>query len=462
MNRHVIGENGSRPRACTAFGRLFQSGVQSPAFWRSVRILFLALSVFRGGLPGALRAETTAELELQLQKLTNAGQHREAIAYGEARWEAAGASAKVHQLLADAYYEINEGDGTRRHARKALDLDPANEMAARLYVCACRDQERYEEGLKLGREWVAANPGGGDIYKDLALLAHDAGRIEEATELAAEGFRRKPTHPRIAGVHFYFQCITDDSAIAADAARKWAEENKPDTYFWAQLGKGLSDADNATEALPFLQRALQEGSTDRGVPGEIMDCYRTLGDPAAAAKFIQSYGETHEVFASLWRTLGAIHYDVEAYGEALTAFEKARRLDPDNPSTVANIIFTLIEVKRAQEGIEEGQRWLNYELSTATPGFHRAMGNAYFARDRWLEAEPHYREAVRLDHTRIQDVRELVTVLTKLGRVEDAVVFGRKWQSTHAGEEDNGLEEQIAQAEKRLLSMDSAPAATSG
>jgi tetratricopeptide (TPR) repeat protein len=436
--------------------------VQSPAFPRSVRLVLLALSVFWIGPPGALRAETPAELEAQLQKLSNAGQHREAIAYGEARWEAAGPSAKVHQLLADAYYEIDDGDGTRRHAQKALELDPANEMAARLYVCACRDQDRYEEGLKLGRDWVAANPGGGDIYKDLALLAHDAGRIEEATALAAEAFRRKPAHPRIAGVHFYFQCITGDTVVAADAARQWAEENKPEAYFWAQLGKGLSDAEKAREALPFLERALQEGSTDRGVPGEIMDCYRTLGDRAAAAKFIQSYGATHEVHASLWRTFGAIHYDAEAYGEALTAFEKSRRLDPDNPSTVANIIFTLIEVKRAQEGIEEGQRWMNYELSTATPGFHRAMGNAYFARDRWLEAEPHYREAVRLDHTRIQDVRELVTVLAKQGRVEDAVIFGRKWQSTHADEKDNGLEEQIAKAEKRLLEADSGSAAKSG
>jgi tetratricopeptide (TPR) repeat protein len=437
-------------RACLHPVRLFPCCVQITICPRLLPLFLLVLIALLSGGPVRAQAGAANESEQKLQELAEAGRHRQAVAFGEAHLKDFGSSAKPFLLLADSCYEISDYEGTRRYALKALELEPADERAARLYVCSCRDQEQYTEGLKFGREWTTRNPDGSDIYKDLAMLAHDAGRLDEAVAFAAVAFKRKPENPRIAGVHFYYQSVTGDPLKAAVEAEAWAEKYKPDAFFWAQLGKGVSDAEKPAEALVYLRRALDAGSRDRGVPNEIMDCYRNLGDREAAAKFIAAYGVKHEIHADLWRTMGAIHYDAQAYGEALTAFEKAKKLDPSSPSTIANLIFTLIEVNRSREGIEEGQRWMNLELENATPGFHRAMGNAYYARGRWREAEPHYREAVRLDPKRIADVRELVVVLVKLNRAAEAVVYGRTWRAAHADIEDVGLEEQLAKAEQAL------------
>ena len=59
-------------------------------------------------------------------------------------------------------------------------------------------------------------------------------------------------------------------------------------------------------------------------------------------------------------------------------------------------------------------------------------------RGRWLEAEPHYRVAIRLDSSRIQDVRELMTTLVKLDRADDAVEFAARWQKQHPDVRDEG------------------------
>ncbi len=413
---------------------------------------FVAAGALLGAAHGSAAGEKPAVVEKslveQLQEMVDADQNQQALALGEAKLETAKPGKELFYLLTQASYGADDYERTRQYALKTLEFDPGHEWAARFYLIASRSLEKYEDGLAFGRQWVEKNKNGSDVYKDLALLAHDAGRVKEATELAAEAFKRKPGSPRIAGVHFYFQCINGDAKAGAAAAQEWAAKNKPDTFFWAQLGKGLSDAEKFSDAMPFLQRALAEGSEDHGVADEIMDCYRGLNDRAGAAKFLETYGATHEPRAYLWRTMGAMHFDAEAYGEALTAFQKSKKLDPENPSTMANLIFTLVELKRAREGIEEGQRWLDLELDTATPGLHRAIGNAYFARDRWREAEPHYRAALELDPTRMQDARELVVTLTKLNRAPEAVRLGQEWRGRHAGIPDDGFEDALAAARK--------------
>ena len=439
---------------------------KSPPLFHSRRVQFLFRTYFpRHGLPllsplivllalGAAAAEKgppePPSLIQRLQELVDSDKNRQALALGEAQLAGLPPSAALYYLLTQASYGDDDYVRTQRYALKTLELDPAHELAARFYVTASRSLEHYEEGLEFGRHWTEKNPNGSDIYKDMAMVAHDAGRIDEAKALAAEAFKRKPESPRIAGVYFYFLCVHGDAGSAAQAAQEWAVQHKADTFFWAQLGKGLSDAERWKDALPILLRAIDQGSDDLGVPNEIMDSYRGLSDRAAAAKFIETYGAGHEVHAYLWRAMGAMHFDAEAYGEAFTALQKAKKLDPENVSTSANLIFTLIELKRASEGIVEGQRWLNLELSTATPAFHRAMGNAYFARDRWLEAEPHYRAALALDSTRIQDARELLVTLVKLKRAEEAVQLGRAWREKHPDIKDEGFEKALAEARKTV------------
>lgn len=421
---------------------------------RTKRVVWLTPLVLLSILARLFSHDPTGRLATKLDQLSDAGKYREVIAVGTSALTSTPPNGAILSTMANAYYETNALPDAMAFALKASALDPTAEHPARIFVLACRDREMYDEGLQFGQNWIKRNPHGASIYRDLALLADDAGKRPLAYEFATEGFKRRPADAHIAGVYFFYAAQFRAPAEVNAEAEKWAAQYTPSVYFWAQVGKGLSDAGAATLALPILQNALRLGSKDSSVVTEIMDSYRTLGDYQMAEAFVESYRDTHEPTAALWRMLGAIYYDNEMYEEALEKTEKARELDPDDPIAASNLIFTLYELKRSAEGIEFGKQWLASGKASPTSAFHRALGHAYFARDEFEEAERHYREALKLNPAHVFSARDLLSTLVHEDRASDAVAFGEQWLREHPEIHEASFDEVLEHARAAVPSPD--------
>ena len=129
----------------------------------------------------------------------------------------------------------------------------------------------------------------------------------------------------------------------------------------------------------------------------------------------------------------------------------AQRLGPDNAVTMANLFFTLYELRRSADAIAEGEAWLAAGEREPTALFHRALGNAYFARSLWPQAEVQYRAALALEPKTFAAARELVSTLTEDGRAAEAVAFGQAWRAEHPDVLEESFDEAVALARAQAV-----------
>jgi tetratricopeptide (TPR) repeat protein len=400
--------------------------------------------------PSVVTVVRTRLLADDLKRHVDAGTWQAGLAQAARGLPQVQPDARIFFALENLHFAANDLEQTKHFARRTLELEPDNEMAARLVVTLCRDFDDNETAYRVAKNWIARNDHGADIYKDLAMAADDAGHDDESLGYATIAFRRKPANPRVAGVYFYYSLLQNGADGVLPEVLRWASRHYPDEFFWAQVGKGLSETKQYREALVYLRCALAMGSTDQGVVTEMLDSYRGLGDAAGAKEFVESYRQSHPLNALIWRTLGAVQYDAADYANALDSFRMAQRLDPDHAITITNLVFTLVDLQRAADALAEGEAWLARDRALPTALFQRAMGNASFALSRWAEAERYYRAALALDPAQLSAARDLISTLLKLGRAGDAVAFGARWAEEHGDAVDKSFTETLEGARKRV------------
>ncbi|MFT3831184.1 MAG: hypothetical protein QM691_15920 [Opitutaceae bacterium] len=400
-------------------------------------------------IPAVTTVARTRLLADRLQQHVEANTWTEGLALAERELPHVRPDARIYFALENLHFAADDLAQTKHFARRTLELDPANEMAARLAISLCRDLEDNETAYRFGTAWIACRADGADIYKDLAMAADDVGHDEESLGFAAVAFRRKPSHPRVAGVYFYYALLESGADAVLPEVLRWSSQHTPDAFFWAQVGKGLSETKHYREAIVHLRCALALGSADNGVVTEMLDAFRGLGDAVGAREFVESYRLDHPLNALIWRMLGATQYDAEDYANALDSFRMAQRLEPDHEITVANLVFTLVDLGRAGDALREGEAWLARGRARPSALFQRAMGNASFALSRWPDAERHYRAALSLDPELRSAARDLISTLLKLGRAGDAVVFGARWAAEHRDAVDESFATLLENARKQ-------------
>jgi tetratricopeptide (TPR) repeat protein len=86
------------------------------------------------------------------------------VSYARAAWEC---------------FKSSDLDGTERHARRALALNPKNGDALHCLGLAFFGRQQYEEAVRYLSEAAQAKPGGGEIQADLGAVLVAANRLEE-------------------------------------------------------------------------------------------------------------------------------------------------------------------------------------------------------------------------------------------------------------------------------------------
>lgn len=161
-------------------------------------------------LPAALKL--LLRLALQQQQMPLAAQ---ALRAGMARMPD---DAELHALAAAGARIMGQADGLERSARRALELDPAQPLAAALLAEHLGDRLAIGEALRVADRCLAAHPREWGVLlarANLQLFAGDAPASVRDAEAAAQGTRSLQAMQAAANGHLYL----DDASAATVMAR---------------------------------------------------------------------------------------------------------------------------------------------------------------------------------------------------------------------------------------------------
>jgi serine/threonine-protein kinase len=196
-----------------------------------------------------------------------------------------------------------------------------------------------------------------------------ANQIERNPDTLLEDFKKAE--------QLYMRAITLDPAFALAHARL-ASTQAEIYHFYEPLeswkSKARAEAELAVRLQPNLAEAhLALGQCDYWLD---QDYDRALQEFATAAHLSPNNADTGELIAAIKRRQG--HWP-----EALEAFERSRKLDPQNPNVVRNLVFTNTALRRWPEA----SRWATQMRAMAPASLVAKIQSGYV--DFWWKGDTH-------------------------------------------------------------------------
>ena len=380
-------------------------------------------------------------LEARIERMIGAGDIKGALRLYESCKPAPELSARVHLLLEDGYLGVDDNLHVVEQGRLALVKDPLNEKAARFLIFGYRKLGRSEEALPLVTSWLAKNRGGAEIYKDMALVFGDLGRVKEALECSSMAIEKCPNSTRVAAIHAYFVARVDGWAKSWEFVQHWASGHTVEPFFWMQVAKGAGDEGEHEEAAKLYRMVLSENANSVEASRLLMQSLRELGQLDNAEAHAQGWSETNQGDADWWNVRGACLYDDGHYVQALECFQKSFGLDEGQAKAASNLIICLNELQRQKETLVVGRNWMQAHPEEAEASFLTAMGNACLREHLSVEGSGYFAAALKLTPDDPELVYGLGRLLHEAGDHRQALKTVDDWLSGHPTAEAQNLRE---------------------
>ncbi|HWO02467.1 MAG TPA: TonB family protein [Blastocatellia bacterium] len=248
-------------------------------------------------------------------------------------------SAEAHFDLAEAYSDAENYDAAIDSYKQALRLKSDYEEAYSSLASLYAKLERYDEQILTYKSALEAFPNSEEFLDHLATVLTDRKRLPEAVEIQKRLVDIKPDDPRV---------------------------NRG-------LGQLLYDLRRYEEAIAAYQKALVV--VDDKVLGKIRD----KDAPGAAAIQAAFHGEVLYM-------LGASHYMLQRYADALAYYEQAARLEPPYRSArlQREIALCLLRMGRSGESIEAAKKAI--EMDPKFTDGYQALAHAYHDTSQYQQA----------------------------------------------------------------------------
>lgn len=228
---------------------------------------------------------------LKARALDLAGMPAEAIPVGQAGLNVDRNFAPLYAALSNAYRSIDRYDVALQNAQRAIELDPYDPSARRIYAYALNWVGRFDEAIEQLEQAVALNPNLAGPYFELAGLYRARARRSEDTLLAVELYAQS--------IALYEQIL----AMQPENAR--AYHRLCDAYFEARENRRAQD---------YCQNAVNI-------------------DPE---------------YAAAWASLGQTQYSQRNYEGAIESFENCVRYGGENADIRCHYIRGLAHYYLAQ------------------------------------------------------------------------------------------------------------------
>jgi len=183
----------------------------------------------------------------------------------------------------------------------------------------------------------------------------------------------------------------------AEADHEWhlALRYKPDSVeAMAYLGFAKLEERRYTEAIPYLQKAIELKPRFATPHVYLAEIYAAQGDPhAAEAEFLRAL-EIHPTNTEALNALGQFYLDQGRLDEAAQQFRASVEIYPELStwSALGRIYNSLGVSDKAEEA------WRQVlELDRFSPEAHRSLGQIYLSRQQWKAAEGEFQACLLLD-----------------------------------------------------------------
>lgn len=295
-------------------------------------------------------------------------------------------TADIHTHLAMIYFDAGYYREASEEYRKALAFEPDSIVD----ICECYlAMEKQNRGREFLREYskkypthaALANYGVGHYYQIVGSFAKAEKYFNESVRMD-----RKNILPLLGLIRLYLAAgRLDKAGKAVEDAKKAAPENlrvkAASAWFYAAIGK-------REKAKPLIDEAVEKASGD----------YYVLMETARACHWLKDYTRA-----------------IELYSDAL---EKVPYLEEDHiiaTEEMGRILLEMGDFERADKKFRTA-----YYLAR---GSHSAagMGDLYFARGKYREAEKYYREALTYPPPDIGAYFKLAKTYMRMNNRKEAV-----------------------------------------
>ena len=329
------------------------------------------------------------------------------------------------QILAEAFYAINEGDpdDALPILARAMAMEGQSPEAAAGVVMAHAAKRRWTEAraaLERSRPLLL----GTSIGELLGAKVGAEGR-DGATTMPSE-----PAEPEMAIEHFIVgqELVTRTKKLRAAAERATSSE-------WATRADRAAGADLAALSRKALHHATQAILLSR----QPRFAYYALRAQAAGLLKDKDAGtETAHALESHWPNLARAHfwagYSLAEGPESEAALKRGLAIDPRDCLSLLNLAFNLGNRRRVDESIDAFRRCL--AINPRYYEAHHYLGIALRGSGRLDEAVASLAKAAALDPTRSEAPHWIAKTLVDLGRDDEAIV---QYRTALAADPENAV-----------------------
>ena len=155
-----------------------------------------------------------------------------------------------------------------------------------------------------------------------------------------------------------------------------------------------------------------------------------------ARKYLETFAEKNERYADVHNMLGMIYHEEGRFGEAISSFERALKLNPRYTEASLNLAVTysdLGEYKKAKEAYGQAKSFTTVPIGQLDPvvraklaNMHAKIADLYHSLGRYKDAASQYGEALKLAPTFVDIQTKLGTSLREDSKYQDAIEVLKK------------------------------------
>jgi tetratricopeptide (TPR) repeat protein len=257
--------------------------------------------------------------------LHRVGRTRGADTAGESR-------VSEHRNLGLAFYKTSMYDEAMREFRRVLELQPGDPTAEFHVGLLALRQGRLDDAIRAFRLCVSRPAAFGSAHVNLAYALERAGRIEEARAALSEAERLRPDDPLVRLALGVLALRRGDLPLAdarlQECATLWgSHQQSPAWFHYAGLVAALrGDVDRAIAILDEGARTHPHAAV---LNNNLAVALERRGHFAEAAAAAERCSLEEPTLPQVHKNLGDLLYRAGRYDDALEAYLRAVRYDPD-------------------------------------------------------------------------------------------------------------------------------------
>ncbi len=289
-------------------------------------------------------------------------------------------SKKVTQISSGVMLISDEN-----HLREEILKDPHNIPAWKFLTKRLRQEERFEDAIKVLTDAIKENPKESELYFELADLNLDLGKVEEGLNLYQKGVGLGTKNPYAWAQIGMIASLLGKESIAIEGYKNSLSLGLPEMNLlaWVMLGQLYMKQNRVNDAEKMFRNAINEDESYvrawTCLIG-ILQAQKRYDEALSSIKIAMKHEPENP---RLWILLGGTYMFQMKFDSAEPAFQKAIKIDPQQEDAWVSLVllFSIQDPYRAEDTLQQGVR-----SCPSSPRLWQMLAQLYLRQGRLREA----------------------------------------------------------------------------